>query len=58
VAVAEAVLADANAAGFDDLACDALELIGRDRLFIAVQLLEAESYLITALRRRRLPVCR
>jgi len=51
VAGAEAVLADANAAGFDDLACDALELIGRHRLFIAVQLLEAEPYFVESLRR-------
>jgi hypothetical protein len=58
VAGAEAVLADANAAGFDDPACDALELIGRHRLFIAVQLLEAEPYFVRALRGRRPPACR
>ena len=51
VAGAEAVLADANGAGFDDLACDALELIGRQRMFIAIELLEAEPYLAEALRR-------
>jgi len=48
---ARAVLAEADAAGFADLACDALELIGRDRMFIAVELREAEPYFVEALRR-------
>ena len=51
VAAAEAALAEADAAGLADLACDALELIGRHRMFIACQLEEAEPYLTEALRR-------
>jgi DNA-binding CsgD family transcriptional regulator len=54
VAGAEAVLADADGAGFPDLACDALELIGRHRMFIAMELLEARPYLLDALRRAEL----
>jgi len=51
VAGAKAVLADADAAGLADLACDALELIGRHRMFIAMAVLEAEPYFAEALRR-------
>jgi DNA-binding CsgD family transcriptional regulator len=51
VAGAETVLADADAAGLPDLACDALELIGRHRMFIACKLEEARPYLLEALRR-------
>jgi len=51
VAGARTALADADAAGFADLACDALELIGRHRMFIAVELLEAEPVFVEALRR-------
>ena len=51
VAGAETVLAEADAAGLADLACDALELIGRHRMFIARELDEAEPYLLEALRR-------
>jgi DNA-binding CsgD family transcriptional regulator len=51
VAGAERVLADADAAGFADLARDALELIGRYRMFISFELLEAEPYLLEAVRR-------
>jgi DNA-binding CsgD family transcriptional regulator len=54
VARAEAVLAEADASGFADLACDALELLGRHRMFIALRLLEAEPYLREALRRAEL----
>ncbi len=51
VAGAEAALAEADAAGLADLACDALELIGRHRMFIACKLEEAHPYLLEALRR-------
>ena len=51
VADAKAVLAEADAAGLADLACDALELIGRHRMFIATELEEAQPYLLEALRR-------
>ncbi len=51
VAGAEAVLANADADGFDDLACDALDLLGRHRMFVALELAEAEPYLLGALQR-------
>jgi DNA-binding CsgD family transcriptional regulator len=53
VAGAEAALAEADAGGFPDLACDTQELIGRHRMFIACQLEEAQPYLLLleALRR-------
>ena len=61
VARAERVLADADAAGLPDLACDALELIGRHRMFVALELREAEPILVEALERAeraRLPLTR
>ena len=45
------MLADADAAGFDDLACDALDLLGRHRMFVALELGRAEPYLLESLRR-------
>jgi DNA-binding CsgD family transcriptional regulator len=51
VAGTEAVLAGADAAGFDDLACDALDLLGRHRMFVALELAQAEPYLLESLRR-------
>jgi hypothetical protein len=61
VARAERVLADADAAGLPDLACDVLELIGRHRIFVARELREAEPILVQALERAeraRLPLTR
>jgi DNA-binding CsgD family transcriptional regulator len=51
VADAQAVLGQADANGFDDLACEALELLGRHAMFVALQLRQAEPYLLDALRR-------
>jgi AAA ATPase domain len=54
LAGAQAVLAQADANAFADLACDALELLGRHGMFVALQLREAEPYLLDALRRAEL----
>jgi len=51
---ADAALADADDAGFDDLASDALELLGRHRMFVALDLKGAEPYLLESLRRAEL----
>jgi DNA-binding CsgD family transcriptional regulator len=51
LAGAGAVLTDADAAGFADLACDALDLLGRYRLLVTLELGRAEEYLLGALRR-------
>jgi hypothetical protein len=61
VASAKAVLAEADAVGLDDLACDALELTGRHRMLIASELEAAQPYLLEALRRAKaadLPLAR
>jgi DNA-binding CsgD family transcriptional regulator len=53
VAVADAVLADADASGFADIACDALDLLGRNALFVDMQLRRAELFLLGALERAK-----
>jgi len=51
VASAETVLAEADAAGFTDLACNALDLLGRYHLLVTLQLGRAEEYLLASLTR-------
>jgi DNA-binding CsgD family transcriptional regulator len=51
VAGAEQVLTAADAAGFVDLACDALDLLGRYHLLVTLQLGRAEQYLLASLER-------
>jgi DNA-binding CsgD family transcriptional regulator len=51
VAIAETALGDADAAGLPDLACDALELIGRHRMFVTLDVLGAQPILLESLRR-------
>ncbi len=51
VSGAERVLAEADAAGLDDLACDALELIARHRMFVELRMRKAEPILVEALER-------
>jgi DNA-binding CsgD family transcriptional regulator len=61
VAGAEAVLERADAAGITDLACAALDLLGRYQLQVTGQMHRAEDYLLGSLRRAEqadLPLCR
>jgi DNA-binding CsgD family transcriptional regulator len=61
VAGAEAVLAEADSQGYAELACAALDLLGRHRLLVTVELERAEEYLLDSLRRAEqanLPLCR
>ena len=61
VAGAEAVLAEADARGYVELACAALDLLGRYRLLVTVELDRAEEHLLDSLRRAEqanLPLCR
>jgi predicted ATPase/DNA-binding CsgD family transcriptional regulator len=61
VAGAEAVQAEADARGYPELACAALDLLGRHRLLVTVELERAEEYLLASLRRAEqadLPLCR
>jgi DNA-binding CsgD family transcriptional regulator len=61
VAGAETVLAQADTRGYADLACDALDLLGRHRLMVTVELERAEEYLLAALQRAEqanLALCR
>ncbi|MBV9310739.1 MAG: AAA family ATPase [Solirubrobacterales bacterium] len=51
VAAAEAILADADTAGFADLACDALDLLASYHLLVTLQLRRAEQYLLASLQR-------
>jgi DNA-binding CsgD family transcriptional regulator len=51
VAGAESVLAQATRSGFEDLACSALVLLGRHRMYVSLELRKAEPYLIESLRR-------
>jgi DNA-binding CsgD family transcriptional regulator len=48
---AESAVADADAAGFDDLASHALELLGRHRAFVALELRRSGPYLLESMRR-------
>jgi DNA-binding CsgD family transcriptional regulator len=51
VASAETVLSEADAGGFTDLACNALDLLGRYHLLVTLQLERAEEYLLASLAR-------
>jgi DNA-binding CsgD family transcriptional regulator len=51
VADAESILADADAAGFTDLACDALDLLASYHLLVTLNLGRAEGYLLASLQR-------